>query len=225
MANRHAALLAVAALLAPALAGCLDPYRAHVDEAVLARTALQWTRSDQPERDGGLFGAKTAETTYTHRGSGPSFPAVLVVFSLRAAGRPSTQELLRLTHLAVDNETASQGIRIDQAHSSSGRRALASGVQTEFFTEEGTSTATSALFAVNTKVRILGEVGYDGRSSTSIVAVGIAQVESSRTCPLGISCGTTRNEASWIEMVGDPAGSVGGATSQTGLLHNLVTHG
>jgi hypothetical protein len=219
-------LLAAAALLAPALAGCLDPYRAHVDDAALAASPVAWTRSDQPQADsGGLFGVKTAETDYTHGGSSPPFPALLLVFSLRAVGRPSTDELLRFTHLAVDNTTAARGIRIDQQQSSSGHRTLAGGVGTSFFTEEGTSPATGGLFAVDTKVRIIGEVGYDGSSSTSIVSVGIAQVESSRTCPLGISCGTTHDEVSWIEMVGDAAGTVGGATSQTGLIDHLVTHG
>lgn len=224
MAGKRALVLAAAALLAPALAGCLDLYRAHVDDAVLARATLEWARTDRAETDGGLFGVKTAQTEYTYTGSPPPFAAQLVVFSLRAAGRPSTEELLRLTHLAVDNETARQGIRIDQRQSAAGHRTLANGVATEFFTEEGTST-TSGLFAVNTKVRIIGEVGFDGRSGTSIVVVGIAQVESSRSCPLNINCGTTHDEASWIEMVGDPHGTVRGATSQTGLIHHLVTHG
>ncbi|MEA3143287.1 MAG: hypothetical protein QOG31_611 [Thermoplasmata archaeon] len=225
MAGQRGLLLAVAALLAPALAGCLDPYRAHVDEAVLSRATLAWSRADHPQVDGGLFGVKTLATDYTHSASSPPpFPAVLVVFSLRAVSRPSTEELLRYTHLAVDNETQARGIRIDQSQSSSGHRALASGVQTEFFTEEGTS-ATGGLFPQNTKVRIIGEVGYDGRSSTSIVVVGIAQVEASRTCPLNLNCGVTHDEGSWVEMVGDGGGSVGGATLQTGLIDHLVTHG
>jgi hypothetical protein len=224
MEGRRKLVLAVAALLAPALAGCLDPYRAHVDEAVLARSAVEWTRTDHAQTDGGLFGVKTAQTDYTHGGAGPPFPAVLVVFGLRAVGRPSTEDLLRFTHLAVDNETAARGVRIDQKQSSAGQRTLAGGVATTFFTEEGTSTQ-GGLFTVNTKVRIVGEVGFDGSSSTSIVTVGIAQVESSRGCPLGINCGTTHDEVSWIEMVGDPKGSVGGATAQTGLIDHLVTHG
>lgn len=223
---RRILVLAVAALAAPLLAGCLDPYRAHVDEGVLARATLAWTRSDQPQTDsGGLFGVKTAETDYTHSGAGPPFPAMLVVFSIRTPSGPALDELMRLTHVAVDNETAAQGIRIDQQQSSTGQRTLASGMATRFFTEEGTST-TGGLFGSDTGVRILGEVGFDGLSSTSIVAVGIAQVDSSRTCPLGLPCGApTHDEASWAEMVGDPAGSVGGATSQTGLVENLVTHG
>ncbi|MFO1534851.1 MAG: hypothetical protein ABR586_04235 [Thermoplasmatota archaeon] len=224
MAGLRAVTLAAAALLAPALAGCLDPYRAHVDEAVLERATLTWSRTDRPQVDGGLFGVKTAETSYTHGGWPPSFPAQLVVFSLRAVGRPSSAELLRLTHVAVDNETKGQGIRIDQQQSATGHRTLANGVQTDFFTEEGTSTA-GGLFAVNTKVRIIGEVGYDGSSSTNIVVVGIAQVESSRNCPLNINCGTARDEASWAEMVGDGRGTVGGATSSVGLIDHLVTHG
>lgn len=226
MAEARKLVLAVAALLAPALAGCLDPYRAHVDEATLAHTTLEWARADHAQEDnGGPFGVKTAETDYTHGGQGPPFPAILQVFSLRTVSRPSTEELLRFTRTGVDNATAEQGIRIDQQQSATGQRALAGGVQTQYFVEEGTSTG-SGLFAVNTKVRIIGEVGYDGRSSTSIVAVGIAQVEESRGCPLGIACGVpTHDEASWIEMVGDAEGSVAGATSQSGLIDHLVTHG
>ncbi|MEA3204384.1 MAG: hypothetical protein QOI63_2066, partial [Thermoplasmata archaeon] len=203
----------------------LDPYRAHVDEAALGQATLAWSRSDQPQEDSGLFGVKTAETDYTHTGSSPPFPALLLVFSLRAVGRPSTEELLHFTHVAVDNATGLRGVRIDQQQSARGQRTLAGGMSTEFFTEEGTSTRPGGLFAVNTKVRIVGEVGYDGRSSTNVISVGIAQVESSRTCPLNINCGTTHDEASWIEMVGDPEGSVSGATSQAGLIDHLVTHG
>jgi len=215
---------AAALLLAVSVAGCLDPFRAYVDDAVLQQAHLDWSRSDQPQTDGGLFGAKTAETDYTLSGSGPPFPAVLQVFSLRTVARPSTQDLLGFVHTAVDNGTDSRGVRIDQAQSAVGQRMLAGGVATQFFTEEGTSTR-GGLFPVNTKVRIIGEVGYDGSSSTSVIAVGIAQVESSRTCPLNIDCGVSRDEASWTEMVGDPSGSVGGAVSQTGLIDHLVTHG
>lgn len=225
MELRRGTILAAAALVLPLLAGCLDPYRAHVDEATLKDAKLSWTREDQPQSDGsgGLFGVKTAETTYTHSSSGPPFAARLQVFSLRTAARPSTEQLLQFTRTAVDNGTAAQGIRIDRTLSATGTRTLASGLQTQFFTEEGTSQS-GGLFPTNTKIRIIGEVGYDGRSSTSIVAVGLAQVESSRTCPLNI-CNPTSDLTSWNELVGDPSGSVGGAQSQTGLLHNLVSHG
>jgi hypothetical protein len=218
-------LLAVAALLAPAFAGCLAPFRPHVDGAVLAHASLPWARDDLPGTDGGLFGVNAVETDYTHsQGSGPPFPGFLQLFGVRTASRPSTQTLLDLTHTAVDNATRTQKIRIDESQSSSGSRTLQNGLQTLFFVEGGTSVG-SGLFALNTKVRIIGEVGYDGRSSTSIIAVGIAQVESSTQCPIIGPCARQADLQTWIEMAGDPAGSVTGATTATGLIDHLVTHG
>ena len=212
------ALLAVAALAMP---GCLEPHRAIVDPDVLTRE-LRWVRADRVETGSGL-GTHAMETNYTFRaGSGPPYSAILQVFSIRELGRRGTDDLLALTHDLVDQGAAAEGIEDVQADRE-GTRTLANGLKTHWFSQEGTVSASTALFKQDVRVRIIGEVGYDGRSSTSIIAVGIAQVASTQ-CTILNTCSQREDFRSWNSMVGDPQGSVRGAVSQYGLIHHLVTH-
>ena len=220
--------VALAALLA-LLAGCFEPYPIHVDPTV-ATADLKWVRQDCPESSRAEVETCTSskhEVDYRFRqGNGPPYPAILQVLSLREAGRRSTEELLALAHRAIDNGTAAESIERDASADQQGTRTLRSGVETHWFTREGTVEAAGDLFTSNVRVRIIGEVGYDGRSQTSFIAVGIAQV-ALRQCatPLPVqTCNTIPDNRSWISMVGDEGGSVGGAVKGTGLIYNLVTH-
>jgi hypothetical protein len=218
----------VAVALLASLAGCLEPYSVHVDPAALARSPVPWVREDRPPESEGLWGPNTVEVLYTHQpqGSSPPYPGLLQVFGIREFGRRGDDALLELAHRVVDNATQARGIRTDALQLQEGGRTLAGGMQTRFFTQVGTVTA-PGLFARDTKVRIIGEVGYDGRSATMVVAVGIAQVESTLQCPIiGGSCSRSTDETTWREIAADPRGTVaGGALARGGLLHNLVTHG
>lgn len=230
MRRRTLSWLATAALV-PMLSGCLEPYAVHVDPAALEQSQVRWVREDRPAESDGLWGPNTVEVLYTFQpqgsaqGSSPPFPGLLQVFGIRELGRRGDDALLELAHRVVDNATQARGIRTDALQLQEGGRTLASGVQTRFFTQVGTVT-TPGLFARDTKVRIIGEVGYDGRSATMVVAVGIAQVESSLHCPIIGSCSRSTDETTWKEIAADPKGTVaGGALARGGLLHNLVTHG
>jgi hypothetical protein len=215
------------ALLAP-LSGCLEPFGVHVDPAAIERSPVPWVREDRGSESEGLWGPNTVEVLYTHQpqGSSPPFPGLLQLFGIRELGRRGDAALLELAHRVVDNATAARGIRTDAAQLQEGGRTLAGGMQTRFFAQVGTVT-TPGLFARDTKVRIIGEVGYDSRSATMVVAVGIAQVESSLQCPiLGGACTRATDETTWREIAADPKGTVAGAPlARGGLLHNLVTHG
>lgn len=222
---RPAALLAVLLAATMLLPGCFTPFRAHVDPAVLT-AELAWTES-QGASTGGGTGPRYVENEYTFKaGNGPPYPAVLQVFSVRDVGRRSTEDLRALTRQLVEESTAAKGIRLDPEAVREGTRTLQNGLQTLWFSHDGTVSSTGPLFQQqNVRVYIVGEVGYDGRSSTSVVAVGIAQVESTQCAPLVPACQTNRDLRSWNSMAGDPAGSLRDARSQHGLIHNLVTHG
>lgn len=221
-------MLGVAALLV-STSGCLDPYRPQVAADVLERTSLAWVADERAQLSAGLGGAKTIETDYVHEGQGSGslqgYPAILQTLGVRGLASVSNDVLLRIAQQAVDNATSDKHIRIDRAQDQTGSRRLASGLETQFFVQEGTVTSSGVLFSTDAKVRIVGEVGHDGVSSTSFVLIGIAQIDSITQCPLPLGCTSGREDLrSWAEMVGDPSGSVKGAVSDTGLIHNLVTH-
>lgn len=218
----RAALLALALLGALALGGCAEPFRVRVDPDVLAG-ANGWTQTVEGVRGGGL-GARTQETRYNYDApsNNPPFPGTLQVFSVRSLARLSPEELLRLAEDAVEDGAGSHAVALDQDRQD-GRRTIESGVRTQWVLRTGTTTQPGDVFDDEVRIRILAEVGHDGKSDTSFLAVAIVQVERAQQCPLGIACQPTRSEATWIQVVGDPDGSVAGATSPNGFIDNLVT--
>ncbi|MEK6976410.1 MAG: hypothetical protein AABY18_08730 [Candidatus Thermoplasmatota archaeon] len=216
------ALLALALLGALALPGCLEPFRVRVEADVLDE-APGWTETYGKVKGGGL-GARTQETRYSFEpdSSNPPFPGTLQVFSVRSLSRLSSDELLRLAQSAVEDGAGSHAIVLD-GEPVEGRRTLASSVHTHWVLRSGTTTQAGQVFDDEVRIRILAEVGHDGRSDTSFLAIAIVQVERTRQCPLLAACQPTHSEASWIQVVGDPEGSVQGATSTSGFIDHLVT--
>lgn len=216
------AVLALALLGVALSSGCFEPFRVHVDPDVIPPNA-GWTQTSAGLEGGGL-GARTKETRYSldPADGGPPFPGTLQVFSIRAPTRIPQDELLELARKAVDDGAADYSITLE-ATTQDGRRTIDSGVQTHWFLRTGTTNEGGDLFAEEVRIRILAESGHDGRSNTSFLAIAIVQVERSVQCPILAACQPERSEATWIQVVGDPEGSVGGATSQTGFLDHLVT--
>lgn len=216
------ALLALALLGALSLPGCLEPFRVRVDAEVL-EGAPNWTQTFGKVKGGGL-GARTQETRYTFdpTTTNPPFPGTLQVFSVRSLSRLSAEELLRLAQDAVEDGAGSHAISLD-GEPVEGRRSIESGVRTHWVLRTGTTTQAGNVFDEEVRIRILAEVGHDGKSDTSFLAVAIVQVERAAQCPLLAACQPTRSESSWIQVVGDPDGSIEGATSRSGFIDNLVT--
>jgi hypothetical protein len=131
----------------------------------------------------------------------------------------------------VEEGAEAQGIRSSHMDRE-GLRTLRSGLETHWFSMEGVVTSTGRpdqLFQQrDVRVRIIGEVGYDGRSATAILVVGIAQVEATQCttppAPLPRTCQEREDLRTWTQMVGDRSGTVRGAVSQNGLIDHLVTH-
>ncbi|MEA3165620.1 MAG: hypothetical protein QOJ26_486, partial [Thermoplasmata archaeon] len=99
-----------------------------------------------------------------------------------------------------------------------------SGVPTFWFVRHGRTSQSGDLFEQDVGVLILGEVGHDGRSDTSLLVVAMAQVSRTNQCPILVNCQQQEdNLQTWIQMVGDRQGTVKGATSQSGFISNLVT--
>lgn len=218
-------VLAVACLAALlALPGCLAPFRIHVDEDIVGATT-GWVVTPSGVQ-GSFPGTRTLETRYAFdpSSSSPPFPGTLQVFSLRSVDRLSLTELLRHVKDLVADGAEENHIVLNETILE-GHRTLRSGVDTQWFVRYGKTTEAGALFDDDVTVRILGEVGHDGRSNTSLVAVVYVQVARTRQCgPLLPTCTPTEtSETTWLQLVGDPAGTVGGATSSTGFIDHLVT--
>lgn len=219
------ALLLVSLLALPVLAGgCLEPFRVRVDPDTVARSSLDWNVTVGDLHRKGWLGPRSVETRYTHDpdGRAPPFPGVLQVFSVREVDRTATGALLKITEDLVEEAVAEHGIELSD-EVSEGSRTLDGGVRTRWFMREGRTEATGTLFPRSSTVRLLGEVGYDGKSSTSFVVVALAQV--AEFDPTPIVGGERRDLRTWIEIAGDPRGSVDGAVGQNGFVYHLDTHG
>lgn len=215
------ALAAGAALLLP---GCLEPFQVHVPEEILTQ-APGWVVTPS-DIEGGFLGPKNRETRYAldRDPDGPApFSGTLQVFSIRSVSRLDSEELLDLARELVSEGAAQQNIVLDDGEAS-GRRTLVAGVPTTWFVREGRTAQSGDLFEQDVGVRILGEVGHDGRSDTSLLVIAMAQVSRTNQCPILVNCQPQEtNLQTWIQMVGDRHGTVQGTTSQTGFIANLVT--
>jgi hypothetical protein len=219
-------VLFVAFMAAVPLAGCLEPYRVHVRTSVLEGSIHDWTLDKKGLHSDGWLGPKSRETLYSFSPASaqqPPYPAVLQVFSLRELDRRSTNALLGWTEDVVDQAVQRYNIVIDHRLDDEGRRSLDNGVETSWFIHQGRVASEGEVFPEDVTVRIVGEVGHDGRSDTSFVAVGLAQIDRSLQCPIIGPCQNQVDLSTWIEVVGDPDGTIGGATSQNGFLFHLVT--
>jgi hypothetical protein len=219
-----AALVALGAVAALLLPGCLEPFRVQVDPAVLAKVP-GWTVTPGGI-EGGFFGPKSREMRYA-LDRAPSAPAPfsgsLQVFSIRSLGHLGTDRLLALGRDLVGRGAADKNITLDDG-GPSGARTIGSGVPTQWFVREGRTTQAGDLFEQGVRVRILGEVGHDGRSGTSFLVIGMAQVSRANQCPIVVNCQPEEaNLQTWIQLVGDMHGSIQGSTSDTGFVDHLVT--
>jgi len=215
------ALLAVAA----GVSGCLEPKRVVVDPDALAALPRTWAEERGQRDSDGWLGPKSVETIYVYddADAGPPFDAFLQVFSLRELDRRSASALQALAERIVDDAAADKGIQLSDARAAEGERTIESGVRTRYTVREGTVAGGDGLFSADSTVRILAEVGHDGRSKTSFVAVGMAQVKSQVACPLiGGPCQVDEDETTWHDIVADPSGRLG-ATGSNGLVFRLVT--
>ncbi len=216
-------------LLSASLSGCFDPHRVAVAKSTLESSDLTWNVTHFPQK-GGSFGAKSIETLYSHEPttSDPPFGGLLQVFSFRGGERQSTSELLRFTREVIDEAIEREGIRVDSREDREGSRTLRNGVKTKWFNHEGAiRDASGNLFDEDDiTVRIHAEVGVDGKSSTSFVAIAFVQVARETDVLPGLG-GRETDQRTWFELVADPKGTVRGATYSNpdrGFIYNLRTH-
>lgn len=223
---KAAPAIALAAAAAVLLPGCLTPFQVRVEPEVLA-TAPGWVETPGGV-EGDFLGPKTRETRYAFdrdADAPPPFAGSLQVFAIRSVGRLDSGELLDFARDLVDQGAADKNITLD-AGGPSGQRTIDSGVKTSWFVREGRTTQSGDLFEQGVRVRIVGEVGHDGRSDTSFLVIGMAQVSRTNQCPFPLPGNCQPEESNlqtWIQVVGDPEGHVQGATSSTGFVDHLVT--
>lgn len=231
---RVVAALAVGLLASVALSGCFDPYRVQVPAGALADSVVDWNVT-KLSQEGTTFGTKSVETRYIHLpDEGPPYPGVLQVFSLRGDGANDRDRLYGHAQDVLADAIAREGIAIDSSKDASGRRDLANGLETRWFTHTGRidSSSDDSIFlpgdAEHLVVQVHGEVGYDGRAKTGFIAVAFVQIgtHTESNLPGVIPPAEEEDLNTWFAVVADPDGSVDGASlPKGGLLHNLRTHG
>lgn len=223
----------VLAVLAIASSGCLDAFRVSVPHAALDASPLEWEVTTFPQ-EGGKFGLRIKETRYVHRtgdDSSAPFPGVIQVFSLRGGNSMERAALMERAEGVLADAIDQEGITLDASKEAEGQRELRNGVRTSWTFQEGTIESGSGDFfnpQTRITVRILAEVGADGRSSTGFIAVAFVKVAELRQNPLGVGSTTVQDDATWLDVVADPEGSIRGASyasGDRGLLYNLRTHG
>ncbi len=216
------AVIIACVVAATALGGCLDPYRAVVDADVLSASPRAWDETRLDERSNGWLGPNVVETEYRY--DPPSdeaqTPGVLIVVGIRTINQIDSADLLERTRAIVDQELADEGVIVDQAQEQTGERETEQGIPTQWFSLVGAAHTDAPIFAGEEEVRALGETWYDGRSKTHIVVVALAQ-----TTTTGFLGSEARDHSVWNELVGDAAGSVGGAMNDNGFIVNILSHG
>jgi hypothetical protein len=228
---KGAAVVGMVAVSAVLLPGCLEPFQVHVPEPILLEACrLPNGRSCWTVTPGGVsgdvLGPKSRETRYAldrDPDGPPPFSGSLQVFSIRSVSRLASEDLLDLARDLVERGAVDQTIGLAEGELS-GQRTLESGVPTLWFVREGRTAQSGDLFEQDVGVRILGEVGHDGRSDTSLLVIAMAQVSRTNQCPILVNCQPQESDLqTWIQMVGDRHSSVQGTTSQSGFIANLVT--
>lgn len=213
-------------LLVVAASGCFDPFRVRVDPDVVGASDLDWKVHVGDKQEHGILGATVIETRYSFDpDDGPPFPGVLQVFSIREKVRTPTDELLERTRDLVEQAVVDNGVDLDRSKDTKGERRIDSGVRTTWLGREGTTQRNGTLFDEESRIRILAEVGHDGKSSTSFVVIGLAQVAEQQRGPLPGVGGEVKDVSTWLDIAGDPSGSVNGATWRDGFVYHLETHG
>ena len=220
---RPLATLAAALVAAAALSGCLALEPARVPEAALAGAG--W-RADAAHSDAApsstAFGT-TSVQKLAYRddaADGRGYPGHLLVYTFRSLVTPSEEKLRDEVQEQVRAAVQAQGVRLD-AEASRSTRAVASGATSFYFVYNGTVTQESGVFTRDARVKVLGEVFPCRAERTSVVAVGLAQVTSTRSLG-GVAFPANSDPATWRELVADPAGTIEGHRGGNGLVHAIA---
>jgi hypothetical protein len=202
--------LALAALLlaAPALSGCFEIAAAHPTDAVLA--ARNWALNETASRSDASWGGLVRDEVrvYEHKAGGDGYAGTLTLATIRTFFAPSDGDLRDQLSQRVKDAAAANGIAIG-AEAKQGSRTNAEGRSTVWFTYDGNATATGSVFTRNAEVRILGEVWNCPDDRTTVVAVGLAQVNDVQSLG-GVAIPQSPDTRTWAALVADPKGTIEG---------------
>jgi hypothetical protein len=211
----------VMALLVPVVlltAGCTGLYQAYAPDSVLKNG---WSENTNKRSTDERFGFSRSTRVYEFSGSGTQgpYPAQFVVITAKTIGGGSREAILKALDQSLKDVLAKESIQADEGSRAEGQRTLGQGQSSVHFTYTATAKAGSSFFQQDRKMRVLGEVFNDGRSSTTVMLIGLAQTTG------GTILTGSENLTEWSRIVGDPNGSIGGFKRADGLAYNVVSHG
>jgi hypothetical protein len=216
---------ALCVLAAALLAGCTGAVvPARVPDALLQGDGGNGWAADAAHTDAqprsenlGLVQRQTLGYADDGRGGNGGYPATLTLTTLKMSPAPGEPQLRDILRDQVRRGSEESGIRLgDQVVE--GGRALGDGHRTLFFVFTGNVTGGGPLFTTrDATAKILGEVWNCPEASTSVAAVGLAQVSSVQSVG-GIPLPAQEDPRNWRELAGDPSGGVDGQRDLNGLL-------
>ncbi|HVL47936.1 MAG TPA: hypothetical protein VM889_05225 [Candidatus Thermoplasmatota archaeon] len=212
MAPRTLAVGLLLVLLAAPLAGCVSLTPAKVPQNLLGGNGwrLDTGRSDDAPRSEAFGLAARQSLVYVDEGRSPrGYPGQILLLTLKGLLTPSDESIKDQVRTQVLEGAAAAGIAVG-AQSREGRRALASGATSTFFTYDGVVRGGGGVFTTSkAEVKILGEVWHCRQTGTSVLAVALAQV-SDVDAVGGVELPANRDATTWREIVADPSGALDG---------------
>ncbi len=169
---------------------------------------------DIDERKSGsqLFGLESW-CSFTYRNNNSSYPAYITVTTMKTFFMMNENELKEKTRGTIIEKASEQNIMIDTKTEISEERTLKNGHATMYVVYNGTYNASEN---ITEQVKFIGETWNCGKSSTSIICIGYAQITDNA------HNNTELNLKYWEKIIGDKDGTF--TKNPAGLIFNVNCH-
>lgn len=170
---------------------------------------------DIRERDSGSgFLGLEKWASFTYKNNNVTYPAYVTVTSFKTLFMMNEQELKNKMEETI-KESNTQGVSVDLQSRITGERTISNGHKTLYVIYDGNYT----LNQVNEKIKIIGETWNCGKSATSIICIGYAQITDNA------HNNTNFDFTYWIKILKDENGTFGSDyKGGNGLLFNVNCH-
>ena len=169
---------------------------------------------DIDERKSGsqLFGLE-GWCSFTYRNNNSSYPAYITVTTMKTFFMMNENELKEKTRGTIIEKASEQNITIDTKTEISEERTLKNGHATMYVVYNGNYNASEN---ITEQVKFIGETWNCGKSSTSIICIGYAQITDNA------HNNTELNLKYWEKIIGDKDGTF--TKNPAGLIFNVNCH-
>lgn len=175
-----------------------------------------WTENPTERETTEKYLGLVQTNTYTYEidQTKTNYPASLTVTTIKTPVMMTEKELREETINTISKKAEEKSIHLDKENKTIGERILKNNHQTKYVIFNGTNTSKNS----SAKVKIIGEVWNCGKSGTSIVCIGTAQI----TMDDNISMTDTTQ---WEKIIGGVGkGKIKNITQPNALIYNIICH-